>query len=96
MKKVILFAVSFFCVVLLFGGCGESSKLVGVWTEIDGDGILYFAQDNTGLSKDVIYTSESFRYEEKDTKLIFIAESTVETEYTVDENILIFERFVKI
>jgi len=88
MKKVILFALSVLCVLTMFSGCGSESKLVGVWTEIDGDGILYFAKDNTGLSANVIYTSESFEYEEKEAKLTFIAETATETSYTVENDVL--------
>lgn len=88
MKKIILFTLSVLCVMLLLVGCGGSSELIGVWKEVDGEGILYFAEDNTGLSANVTYTSESFEYEEKDEKLVFVAESRVETEYTVEEKTL--------
>ncbi len=88
MKKVILFTLSVLCVLMLLSGCGGSSKLIGVWEEVDGDGILYFAEDNNGLSANVVYTSESFEYEEKDDTLTFIAESRVETKYAVDDKIL--------
>ncbi len=86
MKKIIAFTLSILCVMLLLIGCSGSSKLVGVWSEIDGDGILYFAEDNSGLSAKVAYTSESFDYEEKDDTLTFIAENTVETSYSVDND----------
>ncbi len=88
MKKVILFALSVICVLMILSGCGGSSKLTGVWTEIDGEGILYFAEDNTGLSANVAYTSASFEYEEKEAKLTFIAETTAETDYTVESDVL--------
>lgn len=88
MKKVILFALTILCIIPLLCACGSSSKLVGVWDEIEGDGMLYFAEDNTGMSANVVYTSESFKYEEKSEKLTFIGESTVETEYTVEDDIL--------
>ncbi len=88
MKKSILFTLSVICVLMLLSGCGGSNKLVGVWEEIDGDGILYFAEDNTGLSSKVSYTSEAFKYEAKGETLTFIAEATVETNYTVDGEIL--------
>ena len=88
MKRVVLFTLAVLCLIPLLCACGSSSKLVGVWDEIEGDGMLYFAEDNTGMSANVVYTSESFKYEEKSEKLTFIGESTVETEYTVDTDIL--------
>lgn len=88
MKRVVLFTLAVLCLIPLLCACGNSSKLVGVWDEIEGDGMLYFAEDNTGMSANVVYTSESFKYEEKSEKLTFIGESTVETEYAVDTDIL--------
>lgn len=74
--------------LMLLSGCGGSSELIGVWEEIDGDGILYFAENNVGLSANVVYTSESFQYEEKGETLTFIAESRVDTKYAVEDKIL--------
>lgn len=92
MKKTVLFTLSVICVMLLLCGCGGSpsgsNTLEGVWAEVDGEGILYFAEDGTGLSANVTYTSQSFEYEEKDAKLTFIGEKEVVTDYTVDKDIL--------
>ncbi len=88
MKKVILIALSVLCLMMVLSGCGSSNKPVGVWTELDGEGILYFAEDNTGMSKNVSYTSETFEYDADGETLIFLTKPSLETKYTVNENIL--------
>lgn len=88
MKKVISFALSIICMAFCFSGCGSTNKLVGVWDEIDGEGILYFAENNTGLSTNVSYTSEFFKYKTENEKLTFLSKNTVETQYIIENNIL--------
>lgn len=90
MKKTAIFLVAVMMISLVLASCGNSSdELTGVWKEKEGDGILFFAEKNAGYSSKVDYLSESFEYEAKDGLLTFTSnESTVETEYTVESNVL--------
>ncbi|MBR6735433.1 MAG: hypothetical protein IKL92_01015 [Oscillospiraceae bacterium] len=89
MKKTALLLVIVTVALLILSACQSSTnEIVGVWEAIDGDGIFYFGEEGNGNSANVDYAAESFEYTAKDSKLIFEGDKALETDYSVENDIL--------
>lgn len=89
MKKTALLLVIVTAALLVLSACHSSTnEIVGVWEEIDSDGIFYFGEEGNGNSANVDYAARSFEYTAKDGKLIFEGDKALEADYSIDGDIL--------
>ncbi len=92
MKKILALVLGTLMILVLVCACGGDSgseaSVVGAWKEVDGEGIIYFAEDGSGESAKVSYLSASFEYTAEKGVLTITSEENKKFDYAIDGAIL--------